>query len=168
VDAEGLHTLPAKVKDITQAPKPKNASQLRSFLGLLNIMANSSPIWFNFSPLQTLLHHNVDGTEMFYVLRPSQLPSRSDIIRRLAHYNPGLPITLAGNASDVVWVPFFSCNQTSALGSTAVIFKPKTPHMPMLTNCPYFGCLQMQSTLAVYRCNERAVPRSQDLQCLSN
>ncbi|CAM4547477.1 unnamed protein product [Caretta caretta] len=35
-DAAGLHKAPAKVKAIVEAPPPRNVSQLRSFLGLLN------------------------------------------------------------------------------------------------------------------------------------
>ncbi len=36
IDASGLNTSPSKVKAIVDAPEPKNVSQLRSFLGLLN------------------------------------------------------------------------------------------------------------------------------------
>ena len=36
VDAEGLHTTPDKLAAISKAPAPKNAQELRSFLGLLN------------------------------------------------------------------------------------------------------------------------------------
>lgn len=36
IDAEGRHPLPDKLKAITQAPAPKNVTELRSFLGLLN------------------------------------------------------------------------------------------------------------------------------------
>lgn len=36
IDASGLHTSPSKVRAIVDAPGPKNVSQLRSFLGLLN------------------------------------------------------------------------------------------------------------------------------------
>jgi len=36
INAEGLHTAPSKTTAIVDAPPPKNVSQLRSFLGLLN------------------------------------------------------------------------------------------------------------------------------------
>ena len=43
VDAEGLHTLPSKVKAIVDAPAPQNIQQLRSFLGLLNYYSRFIP-----------------------------------------------------------------------------------------------------------------------------
>ena len=43
MDTKGLHTLPAKVEAIRQAPQPQNASQLQSFLGLLNYYAKFTP-----------------------------------------------------------------------------------------------------------------------------
>ena len=36
IDAEGLHTSPTKIEAITQAPRPRNVKELRSFLGLIN------------------------------------------------------------------------------------------------------------------------------------
>ena len=36
VDAEGFHPVEAKVKAIQEAPAPKNATELRSLLGMLN------------------------------------------------------------------------------------------------------------------------------------
>ena len=36
IDAEGLHTTPEKVAAIVNAPEPKNTTELRSFLGLVN------------------------------------------------------------------------------------------------------------------------------------
>ena len=39
VDKEGLHAAPAKVEAITKAPEPRNAHELRTFLGLVNYFA---------------------------------------------------------------------------------------------------------------------------------
>ena len=36
VDALGVHTTPDKLQAVKEAPTPKNVSQLRSFLGLVN------------------------------------------------------------------------------------------------------------------------------------
>lgn len=36
IDKEALHPTEAKVKAITEAPTPRNVSQLKAFLGLLN------------------------------------------------------------------------------------------------------------------------------------
>ncbi len=35
IDSTGLHPLPDKVKAIQNAPTPRNATELRSYLGLL-------------------------------------------------------------------------------------------------------------------------------------
>ena len=36
IDADGLHPIEEKVKAIKNAPQPKNVTELRSFLGILN------------------------------------------------------------------------------------------------------------------------------------
>ena len=36
IDCDGLHATPAKVEAIVNAPSPKNVTELRSFLGLVN------------------------------------------------------------------------------------------------------------------------------------
>ena len=36
IDASGIHATDSKLKAIKEAPPPKNVSELRSFLGLLN------------------------------------------------------------------------------------------------------------------------------------
>ena len=59
IDVEGLHATSEKLKAIIDAPTPKNITELRSFLGLLNYYGKFLP---NLStllhPLNNLLHHD--------------------------------------------------------------------------------------------------------------
>ena len=43
IDCFGIHTLPSKVAAVTDAPKPRNVSKLRYFLGMLNYYAKFIP-----------------------------------------------------------------------------------------------------------------------------
>ena len=43
VDAEGLHTLPEKVRVIVEAPAPQNVGELKSLLGLLSYYSRFLP-----------------------------------------------------------------------------------------------------------------------------
>ena len=101
VDAEGLHTLDTKVAGIQQAPCPKDVQELRSFLGLVHYYGKFMP------NLSTLLQH------LNNLLKRKIKWKRSDECKKgfqeikkllasapvLAHYNPELPIQLAGDAS---------------------------------------------------------------------
>ena len=59
VDAEGLHTAPDKIDAITNAPKPKNLHQLRSFLGLVNYYGKFLPsLSTTTHPLNQLMQAN--------------------------------------------------------------------------------------------------------------
>ena len=59
-DADGLHTLPERVKAVKEAPTPRFATELKSYLGMLLYCSKSMP---NLSTvlhaLYTLLHKNV-------------------------------------------------------------------------------------------------------------
>ena len=101
VDAQGLHTLPSKVEAILRAPDPENLQQLRSFLGLLNYYGKFIPNLASMvHPLNQLLQKDAkwtwtpDCAEAF--LAAKQALNSSKV---LAHYDPSLPITLAGDAS---------------------------------------------------------------------
>ena len=43
VDSKGLHTTDNKLKAIADAPSPRNAQELRAFLGLLNYYGQFIP-----------------------------------------------------------------------------------------------------------------------------
>ena len=98
IDAEGLHD---KVRAITEAPVPKNVQELRSSLGLLNYYGHFIP------NLASLLH------PLNELLRPDTpwkwtkerdnafKAAKTKIVAPnvLVHYDPNLPICLAGDAS---------------------------------------------------------------------
>ena len=59
IDAEGLHATSEKLKAIVKAPTPKNVTELRSFLGLVNYYGKFLPNLSTFlHPLNNLLHHD--------------------------------------------------------------------------------------------------------------
>ena len=98
IDSEGLHTLPSKVEAIQQAPQPQ---QLRSFLGLLNyyrkFISNLADIIY---PLNQLLHKDAKWTwnqacAQAFMAAKQTLKS----LQVLIHYDPSLPITVAGDDS---------------------------------------------------------------------
>ena len=101
ISAQGIHPLEAKKEAILQAPQPENLQQLRSYLGLLNyygkFMKNLSAIAH---PLYRLLQNNVEWnwddncTQAFQETKESLTSANV-----LVHYDPKLPISLAGDAS---------------------------------------------------------------------
>ena len=101
IDASGLHATTKKVDAVINAPQPKNVKQLRSFLGLLQYYGRFIP---NLSsllhPLNSLLQKEVPwkwSSECEAAFQ--QAKTRLTSIGVLAHYNPKLPLRLAGDAS---------------------------------------------------------------------
>ena len=100
IDATGIHTLPSKLQAIQDAPEPQNVAQLRSFLGLLNygkFIGNLSTL---IHPLNELLKMDnpwnwTQECAKAFVDAKEALTSSTV----LAHFDPKLPITLAGDAS---------------------------------------------------------------------
>ena len=101
VDAEGIHTTQDKLEAIVQAPAPKNIQELRSFLGLINYYGKFIPNAATLlHPLNNLLGKDVKwewsrDCQNSFRLAKEKLTS-SEV---LAHYNPSLPIRMAGDAS---------------------------------------------------------------------
>ena len=101
MDAEGIHPLESKLTAIVQAPAPKNVMELRSFLGLINdnskFIRNASTI---LAPLNALLRKDVDWSWTPECQRSFNKAKAtlvgSDV---LMHYDPLLPIKMAGDAS---------------------------------------------------------------------
>ena len=59
IDSAGLHPTAAKVKAITQAPAPRNVTELRSFLSLFNYYGRFLPnLPSTLAPLYKLLQQN--------------------------------------------------------------------------------------------------------------
>ena len=101
VDAQGLHTMSSKLDAIIHAPEPQNVTQLRSFLGLLNYYGKFIPnLATLIHPLNHLLRKDVKwkwtaGCAKAFAEAKQVLTSS----KVLVHYDPTLPITLAGDAS---------------------------------------------------------------------
>ena len=101
IDDEGLHALPSKMEAIVQAPQPHNLAEFRSFLGLLNYYGKFIPNLATLvGPLNSLLQHSRkwkwtnECSQSFQEAKEALSSSQV-----LAHYDPSLPITLAGDAS---------------------------------------------------------------------
>ena len=94
VDAEGQHPLSDKLEAVREAPVPRNVSELRSFLGLLNYYRNFLP------NLATVLH---PLNELLQTKRKwkwsSECNSAFQGSQETAHYDAKLPIRLAADAS---------------------------------------------------------------------
>ena len=101
IDKEGLHKTQEKIEAVVGAPRPKNVSQLRSFLGLVNyynrFLPNASTV---LHPLHQLLEQNSEWqwteqceqafTEAKRIITSKQV---------LTHYDSALPVRLACDAS---------------------------------------------------------------------
>ena len=101
IDAEGQHPLSDKLEAVREAPVPRNVSELRSFLGLLNYYRNFLP------SLATVLH---PLNELLQIKRKWKWSSECNSTFQeakkllttshiLAHYDAKLPIRLAADAS---------------------------------------------------------------------
>ena len=101
IDSQGLRATKSKVEAIENAPPPQNVQQLRSFLGLLNYYRKFIPDLASIiHPLTTLLHSDCkwnwsETCMQAFNLAKEKLVS-SDV---LVHYDPRLPIKVAGDAS---------------------------------------------------------------------
>ena len=101
ISANGVHTTKEKTQAIIEAPEPKNIQELRSFLGLLNYYAKFIPNLASLLyPLHELLrkdcrwHWTKKCSEVFVEAKKKMTSAPV-----LAHYDPSLPIVLAGDAS---------------------------------------------------------------------
>ena len=98
---DGLRTADDKLRAIVDAPAPMNVQELRSFLGLLNyygkFIANLSTL---IRPLNKLLCAKTpwgwskECQDAFRLAKEALISSKV-----LVHYNPSLPLKLAGDAS---------------------------------------------------------------------
>ena len=101
VDAQGLHTSPKKVEAIQLAPTPRNQQELRLFLGLLHYYGKFIPNLASLlHPLNQLLRMSTKWkwtTECDHAFQ--QAKDQFTSLSVLAHYDPKLPLRLAGDAS---------------------------------------------------------------------
>lgn len=100
IDSKGIHADPAKLAAITEAPRPSNQQQLKSFLGLIQYYGKFIP---NLSALLNPLHNLLKAktkwkwsAECNRAFKEAKERLSSALI--LAHYNPALPLRLARDA----------------------------------------------------------------------
>ena len=101
ISKEGLHKSPEKVTAISEAPRPENLQQLRSFLGLVNYYRRFLPDLSTVEgPLNELLQSDNEWNwtqECENSFTDIKKLITSDQV--LCHYDPELPVKLACDAS---------------------------------------------------------------------
>ena len=101
IDADGLHPTKKKVRDIKEAPRPQNITELKSFLGIINYYSKFLPnMSTGLAPLYQLLRKNCrwywgSNQEEAFKVAKEALQSES----LLVHYDPSKPIVLTCDAS---------------------------------------------------------------------
>ena len=101
IDANGVHAAPSKVEAIQHAPTPRNTTELRSFLGMINYYGKFIP---NLSSLCHPLNNLLRAEQRWKWTKQcakafEQAKEKLSRAEVLAHYDPQLPIRLAGDAS---------------------------------------------------------------------
>ena len=101
ITKEGIQAIPAKVKAIVDAPHPKNVTELRSILGLINYYGKFIPnLASMLHPLNDLLksrtawNWTADCCKAFQLAKEALTSSQV-----LTHYNPTFPVKMAADAS---------------------------------------------------------------------
>ena len=100
VSREGRKTSPEKVAAVNQAKQPHNLTSLRAFMGLVNYYGVFIPKLATVAPLHGLMKKyrrwSWGDEEEKAWQKIKKLLSSAEV---LCHYNPGLPIRLACDAS---------------------------------------------------------------------
>ena len=101
IDAEGLHPLPDKIKAISKAAIPKNTTELKAFLGLMNYYSRFIPNLAGLLyPLYQLLNKSISWswtTERNQAFCEAKNVLTSD--RVLIHYDPQKDLIVSCDAS---------------------------------------------------------------------
>ena len=101
IDAQGLHPTQLKTEALKNAPRPKNVSELRSFLGIVTYYSKFLPnLSSKLTPLYTLLCKKTTWSwtskqENAFQLAKEALQADS----LLVHYDSTKPLVLACDAS---------------------------------------------------------------------
>jgi hypothetical protein len=140
LDSEGIHTSESKVQAINDAPAPRDQSELRSFLGMIQYYSKFLP------NLSTVLHplNKLLGSKVQWhwskACRAAFKKVKDLIVsaKVLTHYQPDLPLVLACDASpygigsvishimgdgDERPIAFASCTLTAAEATTRSLIK---------------------------------------------
>ena len=105
IDATGIHPTEKKLKAVKAAPMPTDASQLRTFIGLMNYYGKFIPhIATHLAPLYKLLEKDHDqkwvwSEECESTFLSCQSLLTSDVTVVLVHYDSEQPLKLACDAS---------------------------------------------------------------------
>ena len=101
ISADGLHPTAEKTTDIADAPPPRDVSQLRSFLGMVNYYAKFLPnLSSTLAPLYRLLEKTTSwswGKEQEAAFKTTKMHLTSSCL--LVHYEPQKPLVLSCDAS---------------------------------------------------------------------
>ena len=101
ISADGLHTSESKVQAVVDAPAPKDLSELRSFLGMVNYYGKFLPdLSTTLAPLYLLLRQTTPwtwGQEQKEAFKAVKDQLRSGQV--LTHFDDQLPLVLACDAS---------------------------------------------------------------------
>ena len=101
ISATGLHQAPSKVQAIVDMPTPRDVTQLRSFIGMVQYYSKFLPnLSTTLAPLNQLLHKGVawrwtDQEEKCFQ-KVKNLLLKNNI---LVHYDPTLPLIMASDSS---------------------------------------------------------------------
>ena len=101
ISQKGLHPTKEKVRAIVEAPAPKNITQLKSFLGMLNYYSKFLPnLSTLLAPLYKLLHKNMSWqwgkAQQEAFCKAKELLVSSPV---LVHFDPAKPLGLSCDAS---------------------------------------------------------------------
>lgn len=101
LDAEGIHPDKEKVKAVIEAPEPKDASQVRAYLGLINFYGKFLP---NLSTVLKPLYELIKKGKVFEFSQKCKLAFQTskELLQKynvLVHYNSELPIQISVDAS---------------------------------------------------------------------
>ena len=101
IDEQGRHPTKEKIQAIQEAPTPKNLTELRSFLGIINYYSKFLPnLSTQLNPLHRLLVKNKKwfwGAEQDCAFQKAKEALQSNSL--LVHFDPSKPIILACDAS---------------------------------------------------------------------
>ncbi len=96
ISAQGFHASKSKVSGVVDAPKPKDVTELRSFIGLVNYYAKFLPdLATTLAPLYSLLQRKSRwawGRAQEQVFSPVKELLLSEL---LVHFDSSLPLILA-------------------------------------------------------------------------